>query len=259
MRAQNGCEHSKNSEGNDKTMHIKIAVCDDDIQIQFSVEGFLQHLLKEYGIASEIECFDLGDKLCEVYEKGKFDLIFLDIEFEGKNGVEVGRYIRETVGDEGVQIAYISGNTGYAMELFEYRPINFLVKPIKEEEIKRVLDKYLLLRGQNTENFQYKIGSTIFQVALSEIQYFSSRARKVILHGRGKEAEFYGSLEAIYNQVKGKRFLYVHKSFIVNYHCIAKMGYEQVILCDGTVIPISQSRRPAIRKQFMEIKKGEMK
>jgi hypothetical protein len=36
------------------------------------------------------------------------------------------------------------------------------------------------------------------------------------------------------------------------------MEYEQVILHDETVIPISQSRRSAIRKQFMDIKKEEM-
>lgn len=239
-------------------MHIKIAICDDDINIQFTIEGFLQHILEEYGVESEIECFDLGDKICESYEKGKFDLIFLDIEYEGKNGVEVGKYIREIVGDEIVQIAYISGNTGYAMELFEYRPINFLVKPITETEVKKVIDKYLILSNQKVENFQYKIGSDIYQVALSEIKYFSSRARKVILHGREREAEFYGSLETIYSQVKGKQFLHVHKSFIVNYQCIKKMEYEQVILYDGTVIPISQARRSVIRKQFMDIKKGEM-
>lgn len=239
-------------------MQLKIAICDDDIHIQFSIEGHLQQILKGYGIEAEIECFDSGDELCEIYEKGRFDLIFLDIEFEGKNGVEVGRYIRETVGDETVQIAYISGNTGYAMELFEYHPINFLVKPIAEAAVKRVFDKYLLLSGQKEESFQYKIGPAIFQVALSEIRYFSSRARKVTLHGSEKEAEFYGSLGSIYGQLKGKQFLYVHKSFLVNYHHIAKMAYEQVVLYDGTVIPISQARRPAIRKQFMDMKKGEI-
>lgn len=239
-------------------MYIKIAICDDDINIQFAIEGFLQHILEKYGIGSEIECFDLGDELCEAYEKGKFDLIFLDIKYEGKNGVEVGKYIREAVGDETVQIAYISGDTGYAMELFEYRPINFLVKPVSKAEVKRVLDKYLIISNQKVENFQYKIGSDIFQVALSEIKYFSSCARKVILHGREMEAEFYGSLGSIYNRVKGQQFLYVHKSFIVNYHYIAKMEYERVVLYDETVIPISQARRPVIRKQFMEIKKGEL-
>lgn len=239
-------------------MQIKIAICDDDINIQFAMEGFLQHIFEEYRIDFEIECFDSGDQLCERYEKGKYDLVFLDIEYEGKNGVEVGRHIREWVGDEVVQIVYVSGNTGYAMELFEYRPINFLVKPITEVEVKKVVDKYLLISNQKMEIFQYKIGSNIYQLPLSDILYFSSRARKITLHGREQDAEFYGSLETIYSQIKGNRFLYVHKSFIVNYHCIKKMEYEQVTLYDGMVIPISQSRRSAIRKQFMDIKKGEI-
>ena len=239
-------------------MHTKTAICDDDIKIQFTIEKFVQSILEEYSIEKEIECFDCGDKLCNIYEKGKFDLIFLDIEYKGKNGVEVGKYIRETIGDESVQIAYISGNTGYAMELFEYRPINFLVKPISETEVRKIIDKFLLLNNQKLEIFQYKIGPNIFQIALSEIVYLSSNARKITLHGKNKNDEFYGSLEYIYTTLKGKNFLYVHKSFIVNYQCIKKMSYEQVIMCDGTTIPISQSRRPAIRKQFMAIKKGEI-
>ena len=239
-------------------MHIKIAICDDDINIQFTIESFVQSILEEYGIEKEIECFDSGDKLCNIYEKGKFDLIFLDIEYKGKNGVEVGKYIRETMGDESVQIAYISGNTGYAMELFEYRPINFLVKPVSENEIRKIIDKYLLINNQKSEFFQYKIGSDIFHIPLSEIIYLSSNARKITLHGINKDDTFYDSLEHIYIPLKDKNFLYVHKSFIVNYQCIKKMSYEQVIMCDGTTIPISQSRRPAIRKQFMNIKKGEI-
>lgn len=239
-------------------MQIKIAICDDDINIQFAVEEFLQQIFDAYNLSVEIECFDFGDQLCEIYKKGMYDLIFLDIEYKGKNGVEVGRYIRENIGDETVQIAYISGNTGYALELFEYRPLNFLIKPIAEADVKRVIDKYLILSNQKMEKFQYKIGSKQYQVALSEIKYFSSRARKVTLHGKEATEEFYGSLETIYSQLKGKQFLYVHKSFIVNYQCIRKMEYEQVVLSDGTVVPISQSRRAAIRKQFLDIKKGEI-
>lgn len=53
-------------------MQIKIAICDDDINIQFAMEGFLQHIFEEYRIDFEIECFDSGDQLCERYEKGKY-------------------------------------------------------------------------------------------------------------------------------------------------------------------------------------------
>ena len=218
----------------------------------------MKEIFKDYTIEADIDCYGSGEELCEHFEKGKFDLVFLDIEFNGMNGVAVGRFIRETVGDEIVQIAYISGNTGYAMELFEYRPINFLVKPIVESEIRKIIDKYLVLNDKKIEKFQYKVGSNFFQISLSEIVYFSSTARKVTLHTMRETAEFYDSLEFIYQKVKAKQFLYVHKSFIVNCQYIKKMEYEKVTLIDGTVIPISQSRRAAIRRQFLQIKTGEM-
>ena len=44
----------------------------------------------------------------------------------------------------------------------------------------------------------------------------------------------------------------------MNYQCVKKIEYEQVVLYDGTVVPISQSRRSTIRKQFIDIKKEEM-
>lgn len=214
--------------------------------------------MKEYGIQAEVECYASGDEFCEKYVRGKYDLIFLDIEYEGKNGIEVGRFIRESRKDEFVQIAYISGNTSYALELFEHHPINFLVKPITEQKVKSVLDKYLILSRQNNEKFQYKIGSDIFQVELSKIIYFSSYIRKIILHGMQEDIEFYGSLESIAHQLKGQQFLQVHKSYLINYQYIKKMKYEQVTMLDGTVIPISQSKRVGIRKQFLQMKMKEI-
>ena len=71
-------------------------------------------------------------------------------------------------------------------------------------------------------------------------------------------SEFYSSLEQVYNSLKRMRFLYVHKSYLVNYKHIRKMEYEQVTLSDGTLIPISQSRRSDIRKQFLDLKKGDL-
>lgn len=239
-------------------IHLSIVICDDDINVQFAIEQYLKDIFNEYAIDADIDCYDSGEELCDHFEKGKFDLVFLDIEFNGMNGVAVGRFIRETVGDELVQIAYISGNTGYAMELFEYRPINFLVKPIVKGEIRKIIDKYLVLNDKKIEKFQYKVGSNFFQISLSEIVYFSSTTRKVTLHTMRETAEFYDSLEFIYQKVKAKQFLYVHKSFIVNCQYIKKMEYEKVTLIDGTVIPISQSRRAAIRRQFLQIKTGEM-
>jgi DNA-binding LytR/AlgR family response regulator len=106
--------------------------------------------------------------------------------------------------------------------------------------------------------FHYKVGGKRIRVSLSEVYYFSSRGRKITIHKMNEEEEFYGILEKVYSEVKNKHFLYVHKSYIVNYQYIKKMEYEQVTLKGGETIPISQARRTAIRKQFHELKKEEL-
>ena len=100
-------------------MHIKIAICDDDIKIQFAMEDYLKQIENEYGIECDIECFDKGDMICENYEKGKFDLIFLDIEYKGKNGVEVGKHIKNLHGvqhfQQGSKILFL--HRGFIMQI----------------------------------------------------------------------------------------------------------------------------------------------
>jgi DNA-binding LytR/AlgR family response regulator len=44
-------------------------------------------------------------------------------------------------------------------------------------------------------------------------------------------------------------FLYIHKSYVVNYAYVAKFRYSEVTMSNSDVLPISQARRKAIREQ----------
>ena len=116
-------------------MNFKIAVCDDEQIICSTMYNKLQNLSKSKSVIFEIDCFTSGEELCDEIKHTNYDLLFLDIELPKMNGVAVGQYIRETLKNETIQIAYISSKQEYAMELFEMRPINFLVKPLSEKQI----------------------------------------------------------------------------------------------------------------------------
>ena len=143
------------------------------------------------------------------------------------------------------------------MELFEFHPINFLTKPLDYSKIEKVIDKYFAITGQKNEFFEYKKKTEFFKIKMSEIMYFESRGRKISVKMVNGEDEFYGSMDDIYSKVKSNQFLYIHKSVIVNYRKIKRLSYEQIIMSDGTIFPISQSRRPAIRQMCLKIRKGE--
>lgn len=234
-------------------MIYKIAVCDDEKVICKKIFDMINLCSEKMGISFETDCFVSGEELCQEMKKAKYDLIFLDIELPKMNGVAVGKYIRETLSNEVVQIVYISSKQQYAMELFDIRPMNFLIKPITSEKIQAIIEKLLKLNSVDTQLFKFKIRQDYIKLPLSEIMYFSSNGRKISIVSPNKTHEFYGSLENIYTDVKARNFLYIHKSYIVNYRFVRQYEYEQVTLINGTVLPISQPRRKPIRKIIMEM------
>ena len=234
-------------------MTYKIAVCDDESVICRTIYGMIKDISKLIDIRFETDCFSSGEELCDEMKSNPYDLIFLDIELPRMNGVAVGKYTRESLNNETVQIAYISSKQQYAMELFESRPINFLIKPITSEKILTIIEKLLKLHAVDTQIFKFKVRQEYIKLPMSEIIYFSSSGRTVTLVSLDKSYTFYDTLEDIYNEIKNRHFLYIHKSFIVNYRYVRQYEYEQVTLLDGTVLPISQPRRKLIRKMILEM------
>lgn len=238
-------------------MYISVAVCDDYLPVCSQIEDILVSIFNELSIKYDIDVFNSGKVLCDEMLRTNYDIVFLDIQLPEMNGVDIGGYIRDKLKNEVVQIAYISAREEYAMELFDYRPINFLVKPITYEKIRKVIDKYLVISEQDNHIFTYKKGYEFFKIPMSDILYFENNNRKVSIVTKDSVDEFYDSMENIYSVVKLNKFLFIHKSTIVNYRYIKKLSYEQVTMTDGRVFSISQSRRKSIREMHMKIKMGE--
>ncbi len=238
-------------------MSIKIAICDDEQYICSWLETMLFEILQQMKVVTEIETFESGEGLCRELARQQYDLVFLDIELLDGNGIEIGKYIRNVLRNEKVQIVYISGTQGYAMELFEFHPMHFLVKPLEREKLVKVIKTYQMLAEQNNWFFEYKKRMNFYKVPISEIIYFESKHRKIKIVTRDFVDEFYDSMDTVYAAVEHQNFLLIHKSILVNYRFIRQFHYEEVMMADGTTLPISQSRRTTIRSKYMEIRKRE--
>jgi DNA-binding LytR/AlgR family response regulator len=171
------------------------------------------------------------------------------------NGIDVGLKIRDVIGVELIPIVYISWNREYAFDLFKIHPLDFLIKPLTRENVSAVINRYFRIANLRSANFTYKYGHDNYILKLSDIRYFESNDRKIIIHKTDGDNEFYGSLEKIYNdQLKNSNFLYIHKSYVVNYDYVSLFEYEQVLLNDKkTVLPIAQPKRKEIRQRQKEI------
>lgn len=227
----------------------KIAICDDDSMIGSQLEEFIHKYQVEKVIDITVDVYESGEEmLSHMKDEGAYDLIFLDIEFPKMNGVDVGNYIRNKMRNEATQIVYISSMQTHAMELFEVRPLNFLIKPLSEQQLEAVLKKAMELSNYQGKMFTYKKGWEEKKVLISDILYFESLRKEIRMVTTKGEVTFYGALQDIYEELKEKRFFYPHKSYLVNYNHIAYFYYDMITLSSGEMIAIAQPRRKEVRE-----------
>ena len=106
--------------------------------------------------------------------------------------------------------------------------------------------------------FEYRKSYSHKKVELYKIMYFIRDNRKVTVVTSEEKDAFYESLEKVYERVKQYDFLFIHKSYLINYRYIETIRYDSVTMTDGTEFSISQSRRKEIRKRYMEIMSSQI-
>ena len=228
---------------------IRIAVVDDELPVCDALNDIILESAAKLNIRTEIDCFKSGEEFIRYQNKGnEYHLIFLDIEMQNGNGLDVGAYIRDVQNNYSEQIVYVTGKSGYEALLFAYQPFYFITKPFDIDTITMVIAKYLRIFGKRSEIFNYKIGHQTGWASLSEILYFESNNRKVkmVLSSDCSEIVFYGSIESVFEQLSGQGFFSPHKSYVVNYRYVNSFHPDHLMLYHNIRIPISKSRRSEI-------------
>ena len=230
----------------------KICICDDDEA--FTVD--LKNIISLYGRYQkrdiEIDTFFSGTDMLECVEKNTYDIVFLDIELGSIRGFDIGHKIRNEMGNEKSQVVYISAKTNYAMELFETRPLNFLVKPLKEKAVFEVLDTYYRLFGSKNEYLHYRWMKKDCVINQNDIIYIQSMGRKLLVKTIGEDIEFYSKLTDIMKQLDKNKFCQVHKSFVVNGNYISRYTSDSITMCNDTNIVISRSMKKNVRQWMLD-------
>lgn len=228
----------------------KIAVCDDEKDQCSWFEDIIHRSGNGLWQICSIDKYYTGESLCCALAAGtEYDLVFLDIEFSSINGIEVGKYIRDELKDHSLQIVYISGRMEYAMSLFQNHPFDFLVKPLDEETVVGLIKRVISISEGFNELVQFVSKGKQKQILRSkDIIYASSNIRKVAIHTRDNEYEMYGKLSDLIRKLPENDFVSIHKSYLVNWLYISHISGSDVILFDGTELPVSRNRK----KEFMD-------
>jgi len=236
---------------------LKIAVIDDEEIVALQTERLLIKMCEELQLKAEIDVMGSGEEAVRFLDNDiMYHLVFLDIEMGAYNGIDVSRYIRETLRDEMTQIVYVTGTNGYDRQLFEFRPFGFIEKPATAEKIREMLSKYVHIYGEKQESFEYKSGHGTYFVKLNDILYFESVDRKVKIKTLTGEEVFYGAIQKLSEQLSGKGFFVPHKSYIVNYRHVKSFHPDCMYLVNDERIPVAKGKRKDVAMVQMKMENG---
>lgn len=232
---------------------LEIIICDDERFTCSKLENMILEYAESRSIKFNVEIFYSGDTLVKYLEVGsRLDILFLDIELPGLDGIDVGSFIRKDIGNEQMFIVYISSNEQYAMRLFENRPFDFLIKPLEKQDIFKVLDNITGIISRENLFFEYQSGKNMFSIPYKEIIYFQSTGKRIdIVMADGRKG-FYDKLSNIIEYLPGNLFLSIHKSHLINMNYVKEYTYEKVTMTNDHILNISKINRAAVRKRVLE-------
>lgn len=229
--------------------NINTIICDDDKAIRNQIYSYLEEFEVGNYCRFEIKTFSSAEEMLKSAFIDDCELLFLDIEMSGLNGIEVSHIFREQQGKDELQIIFISAYDQYMKEMFDVRPFNFLSKPIHREKFDDTIERFIKLHKKSSLIFTYKVGRELLRVPYKEILYFESSKRKVLLHTKEGVAEFYGKLDELMDDLREHSFFRIHQSYLVNPIHIHNYSAHVIRLVNGIEIPISNK----YRKVFLEM------
>ena len=239
------------------TKVYKVGICDDNIAFGSQMEKYLEEYPKREAIPLDIVIFGSGSGYLKYLQaEAPIDILFLDIELEEKiNGIFVGKKIRMDLRNEITQIVYVSALEEYAIQLFQNRPMDFLIKPIKQEDIDKIMNNYIHVFGKKEKHvFEYRVGKNQYRIGYDDIIYFQSTGRKVEIVTYDKRIDFYSSMDEIEKQLNKEIFWRIHKSYIINNRYIKEFSATEIGLENAIKLPISRTYREEIKKKILQDK-----
>lgn len=244
---------------------MRIVLCDDSFDELQNTSLYINEYCNKNNIPLDLISFsepkDLINYLSFDEGEHKVDAYFLDIVMP-INGIEVGKKIREF--DRDGIIIYITTSKEYAIDAFDVKAYDYILKPFdKDLFFKKLDDLTSKLNVQLKNTFSFKTSDLNFvSIEINNISYIESIERRMVFHLINGELIYSPILKnkfinSIPFEFELYNFINCHVSYIVNMNQIKELNGNSFILKDNSEVPISNRYFASVKKQYINYLVGE--
>ena len=226
---------------------MRIAICDDEKK---DIKRLVS-LLEKYGADKQMDVntstYETASDLIAAMPETEWDIIFLDINMEGMDGLSLAGRIREK--DEEVPIILVTAFINYALDGYKVRASRFLVKDDLDKTLPECMDDICIQLQKKKKNMLFNCVEGDVDIMLSEIVFIETTGHKSIIHLGSEDYHLYESMDELENRLKVYGFIRVHQSYMVNIRHIRSINNYVLILDTGYEIKIPKARYKQVRQE----------
>ena len=197
---------------------IRCIIIDDE---QPAIEIMKKYIIQDNDL-NLLTTFTSPIKALDWLSTENVDLVFLDIQMNKLNGIEVMKRIGKST-----NVIFCTAYSEFAVEGFELEAIDYLMKPISFERFNRAVEraKKFIKTGSQVLDAELIPGDDIFvktehkgkmiKIDLVDIICIEARGNYVAIHLRNQKILTYLTLKSMEDRLPSRAFMRVHKSYIV--------------------------------------------
>ena len=225
-----------------------IGICDDDKRYRKELVCLCNEYIKCNNIECDIVEFSSGEEvLC--YEGDKICLLFLDIEMEGMDGLEVMRCLEKT--SLIWRIVFVTSHEECVWDSFGLKTLGFATKPIEYDKLHNWISVALRENGDRILIEFGTSGGCLYKYE-DEIYYIKASGNYSTLYDGNKEILINDILKVWQEKLQDTSIKRIHKSYLVNFAYVRKVEYDKVIMQDGRKLKVGRLYRDRIKTLYKE-------
>ncbi|MBO5371864.1 MAG: response regulator transcription factor [Lachnospiraceae bacterium] len=234
---------------------IKIAICDDSPEELQTLTNHLNMYKELKPTPLHLYSFQNGFSLLDAIEHGEqFDIAILDILMPGENGIDIARDIRKRQPD--MEIIFLTSTPEYALESYEVKARNYLLKPVSKNKLFAAIDYVLdqLNKNEDSGFIVYNSAKQYTRILFSQLVYGEAMLKTVNLYmANNTMISSVMTFTELLKLLNGcPDFIHPHRSYVVNMNFIQYVDKNEICLINGKKIPLSRNNYAKISKQFLD-------
>ena len=229
---------------------IRIAVCDDSPEFLQQAVNMVERWSEESGVPAEIYRFDNGDALLAKNAVTHMDIIFLDIIMPLQSGIDTAKELRQS--DKAVKIIFLTSSPEFALDSYEVKAQDYLLKPVTYEKVKETLTECSHTFEEEPKNIVLKTAFGYQKLYFHDMEYAEAQNKRVVFYLRtGKTVESAESLHSLEDRLcRNDGFFKCHRSYLVYLPNVDHFSMTEIITKSGRSIPIARGYGKAFKEAY---------